>query len=347
MEAAAKLFPAPQFDLRLYPILTSGGLAGKLKTLLRPNSYLFSPAFTAAFNTELKRGFDILHLEHHWSGWMGLAHRERALLNLHYLFAEDLSEAPVKTFRESLNRRRTLSAERTLLRKYGFQRVLSSNLQSLAQRINPQADISVVPLGIDASLYPFVERKPAAQPTLLLTGSMSWYPTLSAAERLLNRLWPEIKRRVPAARLEIVGWNAREMLKPFTALPDVTITENAPSVEPYFQSATLLLYAPKHCSGVKVKVLESCLYGLPVVTTRDGVEGLPVEAGVHALVAQDDVGLVDNAVSLLNNPSLQDSLRTNARKLVEQHCAPAKTVGELEQVYAKMLAAAKTPSGPA
>src|SRR4051812_15216617 len=42
-EAARKLFPSPQFDLRIYPNPLRKGLRSKLNTLRRPYSYMFSP----------------------------------------------------------------------------------------------------------------------------------------------------------------------------------------------------------------------------------------------------------------------------------------------------------------
>ena len=41
---------------------------------------------------------------------------------------------------------------------------------------------------------------------------MGWYPSHSAAVRLLTRLWPAIRAKVPAARVQVVGWNARTAL---------------------------------------------------------------------------------------------------------------------------------------
>ena len=40
------------------------------------------------------RGFDVLHLEQLWSGWLGLAHRRKALVNIHCLPSVDLAGAP-------------------------------------------------------------------------------------------------------------------------------------------------------------------------------------------------------------------------------------------------------------
>ncbi len=180
------------------------------------------------------------------------------------------------------------------------------------------ADVSTVPLGLDPSLYPWVpsERRGQDRPNVTLIGSMSWMPGVSAARRLLTRLWPEILRRVPGARLNIVGWAARGALREFLDAPGVTIVENVPEARSYFEAAGVLVYAPERGSGMKIKVLEAMAFGVPVVTTTEGVEGLPALDGVQAGVCDDDAGLIERTVALSDRThESQDRLRTAAREL--------------------------------
>jgi glycosyltransferase involved in cell wall biosynthesis len=169
---------------------------------------------------------------------------------------------------------------------------------------------------------------------------MNWYPGYSAAVRLLTRLWPEVKRRVPRARLQIVGWKARERLAGYLGLPDVTVLENVPETRPYFENTSVFLYAPSRGSGMKIKILEAMAFGVPVVTTSEGVEGLPAEDGVHAGVCEDDAGLIDRTVALLEDPARQDRQRAAARRLLESHCGPAPTLDAIEAIYGRMLSRA-------
>src|SRR5207247_586625 len=81
---------APDYDLHLFPFPDRGGWRGKAETLLRPYSYMFGPDLRQALGAALAQGFDVLHLEQLWSGWLGLEHVDRALVNVHYLSAIDL-----------------------------------------------------------------------------------------------------------------------------------------------------------------------------------------------------------------------------------------------------------------
>jgi len=170
-------------------------------------------------------------------------------------------------------------------------------------------------------------------PVVSLIGSFNWGPTYSAGVRLLTRLWPEIKRRLPEAQLQIVGREARKALQGFVTGPDVAIHENVPDTVPYFQRTGVLLFPAKSASGMKVKVLEAMALGTPVVTTEEGVEGLPARDGIHAAICDDDAGLVGRTIALLNPSLHRMKLRQAARALIEKHCSPRSTVAAVESMH--------------
>ncbi|MCS7318252.1 MAG: glycosyltransferase family 4 protein, partial [Candidatus Dojkabacteria bacterium] len=199
---------------------------------------------------------------------------------------------------------------------------------------NPQAHVVAVPVGIDPDLYEFIpDQRRTGRPIISVIGSMGWYPTHSAAVRLLTRLWPEIKRQVPDAQVQLVGWGAKTALKDYLGMPDVIIEENVPDTRPYFERTAVMLYAPGRGSGMKIKVLESLAYGVPVVTTSEGVEGLPAVDGEHAGICDDDAGLIERTVRLLRDPPAQNRQRTAGRALLQTHCSPKNTVNQIMSIY--------------
>lgn len=337
IDEARALFPAPAYDLRAYPYPVRGGPAAKLETLRRPYSFMFGPDLRADLAAALAGGFDVLHLEQLWAGWLGLRHADRALVNVHHLQWIDLEETRPPTWRGRFEKWQIAATERRLVRAFTHFRSCSPRLVPEMLRVNPAAKITTVPVGMDPDQYPFIpDDRRTREPVVSVIGSMGWYPTHSAAVRLLTRLWPEVKKRVPAARVQCVGWSARSALKDFVGMPDVTIEENVPDIRPYFERTGVMLYAPGRGSGMKIKILESLGFGVPVVTTSEGVEGLPAEDGVHAGVCEDDAGLIDRTVRLLTDPAAQDRQRAAGRALLERHCGPKPTLDAIEAIYAGM-----------
>lgn len=335
---AQALFPKPEYDLRCYPIpKRNHGLMGKIETIQQPYSYVFSPDLRQDLATELAKPYDILHLEQLWSGWLGLRHRERTVVNVHYLFSLDRTFDYQNSLETCFRRLFTYRAEKKLLKAFPRIITLSDRLAKHINQINSQADVYTVPLGIDFSLYPFVEQKQInQQPIVGLIGGFNWTPSYSAAQRLLTRLWPEIKRRVPNAKLQIVGRSAKDTLAAFSHTRDLDIYQDVPDTLPYFANTDVMLYAPVAGSGMKVKIMEAFALGTPVVTTPDGVEGIPACDGIHAGICKDDQGLIERTVELLNNPSLQQVRRLKARQILESYCNPQITVRQIEKVYQAM-----------
>jgi glycosyltransferase involved in cell wall biosynthesis len=338
IELARVMFPALQYDFRPYPYPEKTSIRSKWQTLRRPFSYMIHPELQRDLGNELNRGFDILHLEGLWSGWLaGGVDPDKVVLNFHNLYSIDQPNFD-NSWRSLLFGTLLRKSENRLLRSCKTLLTLTSRLKDTARLIAPQTPIHIVPLGLDTSRYPFIPpaHRPV-RPTISVIGSMNWYPSYSAAIRLLTRLWAPIRMEIPDAQAVIVGWNARKALKHLLPIPGVEVIENVRDIQPFFERSSILLYAPERGSGMKVKVLEAFAYGVPVVTTEDGIEGIPAQDGIHVGLSGNDTGLVERTLGLLKNPGRQENYRRAARTLVEQCCHPHVALDAVERCYEDML----------
>ncbi len=334
------LFPAPEYDLRCYVPTPRTGLAARLNLLRRPFGYVITPELRHDVETQLASGYDLLHLEVLWVGWLGLGDPDRSILNVPYLLELDLSDQSSGSLKQWLLKQASTRAEHSILRRFPHVLAVSPRLAARIRQISPRSSVEALPFAMDLSLYPFDEAGPtnSGPPTVGLIASYRWTPGLTAGLRLLERLWPEVKRQVPEARLIVGGYGASEVFAAHVGRPDVTIVDGVTDVPGFFRSLDLLLYAPNRSSGMKFKVLEAFSFGVPVVTTTDGVEGIEAIDGIHAGVCEDDQGLVERAVALLRDPNLRCQRRLAARALVEATCGPETVLDRLEQVYQSLPA---------
>jgi glycosyltransferase involved in cell wall biosynthesis len=256
----------------------------------------------------------------------------------------DLAEQTDASLQDRLHRRLLRTTERRLIQSTPHLCALSDRLGRALSEISPGAKVDVIPLGMDLSLYPFRERpaRTGAAPVVGMIGSFDWLPNYSSAVRVLERIWPELRKRIPGARLRIVGRSARQRLADRVGgATDIDLFENVPDILPHFDALDLLLYAPRSASGMKVKVMEAFALGAPVVTTPDGVEGLPAQDRVHAQIASDDTALVERVVELWGSPEQAERQRRAARALLESCCGLETTVDQVEAMYRRILS-----SGP-
>lgn len=94
---------------------------------------------------------------------------------------------------------------------------------------------------------------------------------------------------------------------------------------------------------MKVKVMESMAYGVPVVTTWEGVEGIDYQNGQDCWVAESDEELAARVCRLLENIAERQQMREAARSLIEQRYSPRPVVDKMISVYQQLLAAEKPP----
>ena len=332
-EARARLAASPggeHLELAVFTPTVRPVALRKLRSLRRPFSEtLHGDGLAAALGRQAAAGWDVLHLDQLWSGWVGLE-RRRVLLNVYQLEVIDWEARRGLRLAERKALLQMRRATRRILRASRHIRVVSRRLLERARAINPAAEYSCVPFALDVSLYPL--QPLVREPVVGLLGSMHWLPSRSAAERLITRIWPRVKRRLPGARLLVGGWNARRYLDRYAG-PDIRLVENLAHPSEFFSQVAVLAYAPFRGSGVKVKVLEALAYGVPVVTTGEGIEGLDCEDGVHCWVREDDEALAECIVETLGDEAGRARMREAGRALVEARHSPRLVLEQMLDVY--------------
>jgi glycosyltransferase involved in cell wall biosynthesis len=317
-------------------------LRRKWQNLMRPRSEIQQdPEFTALLRRELARSYDVLHLEQMSTGWLGL-NVPRALLNVHYFDAIDWAARENMGLRDRKALWQARRATKHLLHRINNVRLLTPRLKEMAESINPGGRYWVVPLALDPALYTMPAM--VTEPTVGLIGSMHWEPSRSAAERLITRIWPLVKRQVPLAKLYIAGWSAAEYLGKYSSQPDLTLADNLKHPSEFFSQTAVMVYAPSRGSGMKVKVMESMAYGVPVVTTWEGVEGIDYQNGRECWVAETDEELAGKVRLLLQNFAERQHMRNAARILIEERYSPRPVIDKMVSVYEQLITSPKASS---
>jgi glycosyltransferase involved in cell wall biosynthesis len=335
---ALELFPPGRYDLRCYPRPPRRAFE-RWAGLLQPSSAIFSPQFRADLEQHLQAGTDVLHLEQIESCWPAVRYADRAIVNLHRLHQIDFSESRGVRWGERLRRAGLMAAERSMLRRLRAITTFTPLLTGEVSRLNPLATVRTIPPGLGLSQYPFQHGgAPDRPPTVGLVGSFDESPSYQAAVRLVTRIWPFLKRRVPEARLVMLGPLARHALSRWCADPAILLDEIPGDDLSPFGQMDVMVYAPNSASGAKVHILEAFALGTPVATTWAGVEGLDALDGTHAGICDYDEGLVDRIARLLNDPAARRRQAVAAWQLVQSAANPEKALRAVEAAHDWLLA---------
>lgn len=218
------------------------------------------------------------------------------------------------------------------------------------QRIVPDVPVAVVPNGIDLEAY----RPAPAQstsPNLVFTGKMDYRPNIDAALWFGQQVLPRVREQMPEARFQIVGMNPHPRLDVLRSDPAVEITGAVPDTRPYIHAAAVYVIPMRVGGGTRFKALEAMACGKAIVSTRLGVEGIPVTHGQELLLADTPDAFAAAVVHLLQDQAEGGAqgrqLGHQARRFVEDHYGWAQIVPRLEAVYqAALQRGTGTGNGP-
>ncbi len=94
-------------------------------------------------------------------------------------------------------------------------------------------------------------------------------------------------------------------------------------MRPYFEKARVFVAPLRHGAGMKGKVGQSLSFGLPVVTTSVGAEGIGLENGKNAFVADTAEDLAAQVVRLYGDKGLWDRFSKVGRDLITERFSEA------------------------
>lgn len=175
--------------------------------------------------------------------------------------------------------------------------------------------------------------------TVVFSGNFTHQPNRDAARWLAEEILPALRRQRPKARLCLVG-NAppREVME--MAGPAIEVVADPPRVEPYIESAAVVIAPVRTGGGMRMKVLQAIAAGKAVITTPRGTEGFDRFGEEVPLRCADTAeGLAAAAAELLDDEGMRLDLGRRAREFAERHCSPAAWALRLEAAYREAIGA--------
>ena len=141
---------------------------------------------------------------------------------------------------------------------------------------------------------------------IMILGSMQWYPNVQGALHFINEVFPKILEKDPTYHLYIVGQKPDQRLLDRQS-DKITVTGRVPSVDPYVKEADLLVIPNRFGSGIKIKLLESIIKGLPVIMYKENVEGYEKGAFDYPFVVDSSQEFVEAIFKVNNDTDLKQS----------------------------------------
>ncbi len=199
--------------------------------------------------------------------------------------------------------------------------------------------MTVVPICVDPGETPPVVRTGGGPPTILHLGTMFWPPNVQGVLWFDREVLPRVRQVLPDARFVVVGKQPPPEVRALGKDPRTDVTGYVAEVTPTL-AATDVFIVPVHSGGgMRVKILDGWLWGLPIVSTEVGAEGIDTRPGEDILLAPDgDADAFAHAVvRILTDQALNAKLRRNGRMAVEARYGWQSVYSRVDAVYARLL----------
>ncbi|GAA2742474.1 glycosyltransferase [Kitasatospora cinereorecta] len=253
----------------------------------------------------------------------------------------------------------TLRWERYATRWTGRVLCVSAQERADGEAAGLRADWRVVPNGVDVRHFApadSVARRHArmalgldqAAPLAVCVGRLC----RQKGQDVLLEAWPEVVRRVPAARLVLVGGgpDALAVAERVRALPEpsrVRLAGDVPDPRPWLAAADLVVL-PSRWEGMALAPLEAMAVARPVLLSDvpGARECLPPEQRGAALVAPEDpAALAARMAEALADRIECERRGVAAREHVTEHHDIRGVIQQVEGVYRELVGPAAVPAG--
>jgi glycosyltransferase involved in cell wall biosynthesis len=111
--------------------------------------------------------------------------------------------------------------------------------------------------------------------------------------------------------------------------PSLSKGRSFPTPGEYYKSIDIAINPVLYGSGLKIKTVEAIAYGIPLVTTSAGAQGLHEESGRSFLLADTPEAFAAAICRLAASSDLRCQLSTQSRSFARQHLTPAACFGAL------------------
>jgi glycosyltransferase involved in cell wall biosynthesis len=117
---------------------------------------------------------------------------------------------------------------------------------------------------------------------------MGYAPNADGARWFISRVWPRLRRAFASPlRLLVVGHNPSPWLRRLSRGGEIVVTGTVRDVDVFYRQTDLAVIPIRAGGGSRVKLLEAAAFGVPIVSTRLGAEGLAFRPGCELLIADD------------------------------------------------------------
>jgi glycosyltransferase involved in cell wall biosynthesis len=204
-------------------------------------------------------------------------------------------------------------------------------------RISPTSEVTTVPNGADIEYFRPLTGVAEEENAVVYFANFGWPPQDDAALFFHDEILPRVRREIPGVKLYLAGKTPPDAIRRL-ASRDVVVTGLVPDIREYIQRAAVVVLPLRVGAGTKHRAFQTLAMEKPLVTTRIGAEGIALEHGKHAMIADDPAIFASYTVDLLRDPARRRAMGSAGRELVVSRYDWRANYQKLETVFQEAVA---------
>ncbi len=193
---------------------------------------------------------------------------------------------------------------------------------------------AVIPICTDPATEAPVDRRADSRRVTFL-GGLHYPPNAQGVLWFAEHVFPLVLAQAPDAVLTVIGKQPPAGLHKlgFDAR-NLDVTGYAPDPKPYL-AETAAFIVPLHSGGgMRVKILDAWTWGVPIVSTTIGAEGIGVSPGEDILIGDSAEAFAEMTIELLRDPHRGEQIARAGRLALESQYDWRNRYQEWDEVYA-------------
>lgn len=194
-----------------------------------------------------------------------------------------------------------------------------------------------VPICVDPDRQPLLDWEGEGGQIIHL-GTMFWPPNIEGVMWFAEEVLPLIWREAPEGRFVVAGKQPPPEVRALSERGTgegggVVVTGFVEDPRPLLAKSQAFIVPVRAGGGMRVKIVDAWLWGVPVVSTTIGAEGLKLRDGENIMLADEPEAFAAAVVRLLREPALAQGMRGAGRQWVEKYYDYRQVYGQLDDVY--------------
>ena len=172
---------------------------------------------------------------------------------------------------------------------------------------------------------------------LLFVGTLGYLPNRDAIEWLAREIWPRLEKFCPRVKITIAGSEPPADIRSICKEAGFELVADPPELRHLYRQASAAIVPLRLGSGSRIKILEAGAFGVPVISTYAGADGLELDPDTHAYLCDSTAdGFAQSCAQCLGNENQRTSRAEALQHFVQTRHNRTRIVGELGRIITEV-----------